>query len=229
MLKKKNLKIVFLVCFVACLLPFCCFGQGEAEEFNEQDGIGIISENLWVFPINQLGNSLYYNKDRVITRADLTIIDALEAYEGFVYLGMDINESPQLGYAGENGATFTAEPGEFYYLVTKDKTKKRYFWVTDENKLESLLKYNTVAGLAFNEEDKAAFYHIAKGETIVAEDGTDKYQFTFRIHIADRTNYTVYGVASVTSFYYYLKLEWINSDELKYTLRSGETEILTVP
>ena len=77
--------------------------------------------------------------------------------------------------------------------------------------------------MAYNQVDKAAFYHISKGETIELEDGTLKYQYTFKIHIADRAINKIYSLPNtITDFYYRLKLDWIDPNTLRYTLLSGE-------
>ncbi len=194
------------------------------------DGILKLNNQFSIFPDNKLGNSVYLNKKRLVSRDDLTMVDIVQAPDGYIYHGLDENGSSVLGFSGNEDAKFIQLPGGFYYLVTDKNSKKKIYWISGNRKIEDLLpRRNTGSGLVFNGSDKAVFYHIAKGETIETEEGKERYQYTFKIHIANTETRSVRHLPlSVTDFSLRLRLEWTDENTIKYTLSNGQAETVSI-
>lgn len=200
------------------------------ESITPADGILRLNNQFSIFPDNKLGNSVYLNKKRLVSRDDLTMVDIVQAPEGYIYHGLDENGSSILGFAGNENAKFIQLPGGFYHLVTDENNKKKIYWINGKRKIEDLLpRRNSGSGLVFNGSDKAVFYHIAKGESVETEEGKERYQYTFRIHIANTETRSVRHLpVSIKDFSLRLRLEWADENTIKYTLSNGQVETVSI-
>lgn len=224
----------YLILFFAILflnIPLSAAETNPAEESTSPaDGIIRLQEHFKIFPDNKPGNSIYYDNKKLLSRDDLIMIDIVEAPEGFIYHGLDESGSSILGYTGNPEVKFIPLQGGFYQLITGRNAKKKLYWINGDQKIEDLLpKRNTGTGLIFNGVDKAVFYHIAKGETIELEDGKERYQYTFRIHIANtQTRKVRHLPITVKDFYLKLRLEWMDENTIRYTLGNGQIETVAI-
>lgn len=226
----KKLLVLILAAFLVHLPLTAAEAQESTAQASPAGGILKLSEDFSVFPENKLGNSIYYNGKKLISRDDLTMIGITKAPEGFIYHGLDETGNSVLGYTGNPDAKFIPLQGGFYQLITSTDTKRKLYWINGDGEIEDLLpRRNTGTGLVFNGVDKAAFYHISKGETIETESGRERYQYTFRIHVADRSTYRVRHLPiSVKDFTFRLRLEWMDENTIKYTLSNGQVETVAI-
>jgi len=204
--------------------------QTSAKGTRSVDGILSIDDHFQIFPENQPGNTIYLNKKRLVSRDDLTLVDIVEGPDGYIYHGLDETGHSVLGYTGNRDAKFIQLKGGFYQLITDSNNKKKIYWINGNRKIEDLLpKRNTGTGLVFNDVDKAAFYHIAKGETIETDEGKERYQYTFRLHVVDtKTRQLRHLPIIVKDFSLKLRLEWMDENTLKYTLSNGQIETVAI-
>ncbi|MCP4754240.1 MAG: hypothetical protein GY866_25415 [Proteobacteria bacterium] len=221
---------ISLAAFFLMIQPFfTALAETEEKKDNVPSGVAKIDENFQIFPVNKIGNTIYLNNKKVVSRPDLILLDILEAPEGYVYGGIDHSEKSVIGYTGAPGAEIIPLDGEFYQLITEKGIKKIYR-LDKQSKIRNMLaKSNTASGLVFNQIDKAAFFHIAKGETIETEDGKKRYLYTFKLHIVDVETATVKHLPEkISDFTHRLKLEWENDDTLRYTLSDEQTATITI-
>ncbi len=189
-----------------------------------------LNDRFQIFPDNKKGNAIYLDKKRLFSRNDLTLTNIAIAPEGYVYSGLDENGNSMLGYTGNQDAKFIQLQGGLYQLTLGRNGKKKIFWINGRHQIEDLLpRRNTATGVVYNKINRAAFYHIAKGETIETEDGKERYQYTFNLHIANTQTYEVKHLPIIIKdFSLKLRLEWVDEDTLKYTLSNGQTETADV-
>ena len=203
----------------------------QTTEKSENTPIGIkeIKPGFQVFPYGKMGNTLYADKKKIVSRADLILHDIMEAPLGYVYYGTNETQEDVLGYVGSDTAEFNRLEGGFYHLNMADGKKKLYR-VTQDKRIQNLLpRSNTATGLVYNDVDKAAFYHITKGETVEVADGSERYQYTFRIHIVkDKDERVIDLPDTVSDFRYRLRLNWVNPSTLEYTLSNGQKETIVI-
>ncbi|NQU65975.1 MAG: hypothetical protein HQ517_17075 [SAR324 cluster bacterium] len=220
-----------LLLFVLSLITYSqAVSQSETTSESPANSILKLNEVFQIFPNKKLGNTIYLNKKKLISREDLTLIDILEAPEGYVYLGQDETENSVLGYTGSQDAKFIGLKGGFYQLSIGKNGKKKIYWTNEKNRIIDLLpRRNTATGLVFNDVDMAVFYHIAKGETIETEEGKERYQYTFNLHSISMQTFEVKHLPlAIKDFSLKLHLEWINGDTIKYTLSNGKVETVTI-
>ena len=222
--------ILLLIVFFLNSSLYATEREPENENVPSANGIVRLNEHFTIFPDNKLGNSIYVDKKKLISRDDLTLVDIIEAPEGFIYHGLDESGNSLLGYKGHPDVKFISMQGGFYQLLTDKNTKKKIYWINGDRKIEDLLpKRNTGTGLVFNGLDKAVFYHIAKGETVETEEGRERYQYTFRLHVADTKSYRIRHLPiSVKDYYMKLRLEWMDESTIKYTLGNGQVETVAI-
>jgi len=226
--------IRYLILFVAmALLGFplpAAETQDAAQKIAAKDGIVRLNDHFMIFPENKPGNSVYIDKKKLLSRDDLTLVDIVEAPDGYIYRGLDGSGRSVLGFKGDPDAQFLQLQGGFYQLITGKNTKKKLYWVNGAGQIEDMLPgRNTGAGLVFNGVDKAAFYHIAKGETVVTEAGRERYQYTFKIHIADTNDHSIRQLpVTIKDFRLKLLLEWMDENTIKYTLDNGQEETVAI-
>ncbi len=204
--------------------------QSETQDTPSADGVIRINEHFMIFPDSKLGNSVYFDKRKLVSRDDLTMVDIVEAPEGFIYHGLDENGNSILGFTGNPQVNFIRLQGGFYQLITGKNGKKKIYWINSELKIEDLLpRRNTGTGLVFNGVDKAVFYHITKGEIVQTEEGKERYQYTFRLHVADTQSRRVRHLpVSVKDYFIRLRLEWMDESTIKYTLGNGQVETVAI-
>ncbi len=225
MIKKTGLLVVSLI----ILLSVSSLAQTDEKSQNSVGGIKEIGSGFQVFPDGKPGNTLYQNGKKIVSHQDLTLHFATEAPDGFVYFGTDEADEPVLGFAGNDDATFNALDGGYYELIANDGKRKLYRLSGDSSIQNLLPKSNTASGLVYNQIDKAAFYHITKGETIEAEDGKLKYQYTFRIHVVkDGDSKVVHLPETVSDFKPKLRLNWIDQNTLQFTLSNNQKETIII-
>ena len=223
-------RIKFIVPTVISLLfAFALLAQTAEKSENNNNGIKEIKPGFQVFPDGKMGNTLYANKKKLVTREDLILRDVVEAPEGYVYYGVNELDEGVLGYAGSETTEFTTLEGGFYALVTAEG-KRRLYRLNSKNEIQDLLpRSNTASGLVYNNVNKAAFFHITKGETIEADDGRQRYQYTFKIHIVKEGIDTVTHLPeTVSDFRSRLRMKWINRNTLQYTLSNDQKETIVI-
>lgn len=225
MMKKTGL---LTVCFVFCFLYLCALAQTIEKSENINDGIKELGSGFQVFPVNKPGNTLYKDKKKIISRENLILKDIVESPDGYVYYGVSEQGEDQLGYVGAPGSRFEKIDGEFYSLVAENGKKKLY-WINGDEQIQNLLPTsNTATGLVYNKEEKAAFYHITKGETIETEEGV-RFQYTFRIHVLKMDTGRVVDLPeTVSDFRSRLVLNWADRNTLEYTLSTGRKESIVI-
>jgi hypothetical protein len=211
------------------LFAFALLAQTAEKSENDLNGIKEIKPGFQVFPDGKLGNTLYADKKKLISREDLVLKDVLAAPEGYVYFGVNEVEEGVLGYVGPEKAEFKELEGKYYSLLTSDG-KRLLYQVTSKNEIQNLLpRSNTASGLVHNKENKAAFFHITKGETIETEEGKERYQYTFKIHIVrDRNERVTHLSETVSDFRSRLRMRWLNKNTLQYILSNGQKETIVI-
>ncbi|MBT7892083.1 MAG: hypothetical protein HN580_23910 [Deltaproteobacteria bacterium] len=217
-------------CVLSTFLLSTVVTQAVTASESQANGIVKLNDRFQIFPDSKLGNTIYLNNKKLVSRGDLTLIDIVAAPEGYVYHGLDENGNSVLGYTGDQDAKFIQLPGGLYQLILSSIRKKKIYWINGKRQIEDLLpRRNTGTGLVYNNVDKAAFYHIAKGETIETEDGKERYQYTFRLHVVNTQTYKVMHLPiSIKDFSLKLRLEWMDEDTIKYTLSNGQIETTAV-
>lgn len=200
------------------------WAQTEEKKESELQGVLKISEEFQIFPAGKFGNTIYRNNKRLVSKKDLILQDIVEAPEGNVYYGKDEAGQAVFEYIGNKQTKFIHLEGGFYQLISSQGINK-IFRLAPNHKIQDLLpRYKTASGLVFNQVDKAAFSHIAKGEEIETDEGKLLYQYTFKIHIAKiNTAKIIHLPEAINDFDPRLKLKWLDNDTLQYTLSSGET------
>jgi hypothetical protein len=226
MIKKFGILVLLVVSlmFVVTLLA-----QTAEKSENNSNGIKEIRPGFQVFPEGKLGNTLYYQKKKLVSREDLVLQDVEEAPDGYVYYGTNQTDEGVLGYVGSETVVFTKLNGGYYQLVTQT-AKKRLYRVSRAKEIQNLLpRSNTASGLVYNNINKAAFFHITKGENVETEDGKERYQCTFKLHIVkDGDNRIITLPDAIIDFQSTLKLNWIDQNTLQYTLSNGQKETIVV-
>ncbi|MBU2512087.1 hypothetical protein KJ966_12170 [bacterium] len=228
---QKQFKIVVLLSFVlSFLLITPLLAQTiEKSKNNTVGGIKELKNGFQVFPEGKLGNTLYKDKNKLISRDDLVLHDIVEAPEGHIYYGTNELNEPVLGFVGNTKVQFVPLEGGFYQLQTESGLK-RIFRLNPQNEIQNVLpNSNTASGLVYNGENKAAFFHITKGETIETEDEGPKFQYTFRIHVVkDGDDKIIHLPETVSDFKSKLKLIWIDRNTLQYTLSNNQKETIVI-
>lgn len=227
MMKIVNLFVLFV--FSTFLLNYVVIPSVIAIE-SQNSSIVKLNDRFQIFPDNKLGNTIYLNKKKLVTRDDLALIDIVEAPKGYIYHGLDESGNSVLGYTGDPDAKFIQQPAGLYHLILANNGKKKIYWINDKHRIEDLLpRRNTATGLTYNNVDKTVFYHIAKGETIETEEGRERYQYTFRLHVVNTQTYKVMHLpVTIKDFSLKLRLEWMDEDTIKYTLSNGKVETTAV-
>ncbi len=223
-------RIKFIVpTMISLLFAFALLAQTSEKSENDNDGIKEIKPGFQVFPDGKMGNTLYADKKKLVTREDLILRDVVEAPEGYVYYGVNELDEGVLGYTGSETTEFSEIEGGFFTLVTAEG-KRRLYRINPNNKIQDLLpRSNTASGLVYNNADKAAFFHITKGETIETDDGRQRYQYTFKIHIVkDGVDKVTHLPETVSDFRSRLRMKWINRDTLQYTLSNDQKETIVI-
>ncbi len=225
----KNVNLLLLLVFSTFLFSNVVAPSVTARE-SQTNGIVKLNDRFQVFPDNKLGNTIYLNNKKLVTRDDLSLIDIVEAPEGYIYHGLDENGNSVLGYIGDPDTKFILLPAGLYHLILADNSKKKIYWINGKRQIEDLLpRSKTGTGLKFNNVDKAVFYHIAKGETIETEDGRERYQYTFRLHVVNtQTHKVMHLPMTIKDFSPKLRLEWTDEDTIKYTLSNGKIETTAI-
>ena len=219
--------IIVMSCF---LFTVSLYGQSEHQgQENIKDGVLTIKDRYQIFPVNRLGNTIYVDNKKLASQAGLAMIDLIEASGGFVYHAKDETEQSQLGFTGGEDAKFKALDGGFYLLSTKEFGNKIYR-LNSDNLIQNLLpRYKTAGGLVYNNADKAAFFHISKGENIETEDGRLRYLYTFKIHVAKIEEPTVINLPlSISDYTPNLRMTWIDEETLQYSLSDGSIDRITI-
>jgi len=203
--------------------------QSETQKENIRDGILSIGENYRIFPVNKLGNTIYVDNRKLVSEVDLVMVDIIEAPGGYIYHAKDEVEQSVLGFSGEEDARFKALDGGYYQLVTEEGGSKIYR-LNSNHMIQNLLpRYKTAGGLVYNNSDKAAFYHIAKGENIETDEGKIRYLYTFRIHIAKIEEPAVIHLPlSISDYSSRLRMTWIDEETLQYSLSDGSIDRIKI-
>ncbi len=217
---------------VILLVVFSCSALAETEEKgeNKTDGIRHIRNEFFVFPENKIGNTLYRNKERIVSKDNLILIDIIEAPGGYIFYGTNESVQPELGFIGDPTVKFETLEGGFYQLTTAKRKIRKIYRLTNNREIQSLLpKSNTASGLIYNKVDKAAFFHIAKGETVETEEGKLRYLYTFKIHIVKNGIKKIIHLPELIGDYNSkLILEWKNKDTIQYKLSNNRLETVVI-
>jgi hypothetical protein len=198
---------------------------------NVEGGIVIVDDTFTIFPKNRPGNSIYLKNKRLISVENLTLENIIALPEGYIYQGTDMQENQRLGFVGDPDTQFISLENGFYQLIVRNGAKRKLYWISQEKEIIDLLpRYNTATGLAFNQVDKAVFFHISKGETVETDDGRQRYQYTFRLHLFDTETGDVEQLPKViTDFRFPLRLSWLDENTIQYALSNGMRETISVP
>jgi hypothetical protein len=153
----------------------------------------------------------------------------VEAPEGYIYFGVNELDEGVLGYVGPDTTEFTEIEGKYYALVTSEG-KRRLYRISSKNEIQDLLpRSNTASGLVYNKVNKAAFFHITRGETVETEDGRQRYLYTFKIHIVkDGIDKITHLPETVSDFRSRLRMKWINGNTLQYSLSNNQKETIVI-
>lgn len=215
-------RILSLIVIVS-LITFSSY----AEKRSSIDGVQRIDNRFQIFPENKVSNTAYKNSKKVVSIPHLTLTGIIDASDGYIFMGKNESDQKVLGFEGNPEVEFIPLNGGFYQLIIRNKISRLY-WINHNSKIENLLpKSKTAAGLVFNNMDKSAFYHISKGEEITTEEGRVRYQYTFRIHIANTKTFKIIHLAkTVNDFRPRLRLQWVDENTLQYKLSNGDVEII---
>ena len=218
---------LLLTLFIVSATPV--LAQSTEKSDNITGGVQEIAPEYQVFPKGRLGNTIYKNRKKLISRVDLNLKGILEAPEGHVYYGINESDEAVLGFIGGESIQFTELEGKFYELINQSG-QHRLYRVSPDKKIQDLLpRSNTASGLVFNDENKAAFFHITKGELVEMEDGKQRYQYTFRIHIVKNDEVKVVHLPdAVADFRAKLKMSWVDKDTLQYILSNDQMETIVI-
>ena len=219
----KNLIIFFFLCITATGLIAKENPETDTPELKAP--IQDLGEDYAIFPENKAGNSLYLKGKKIFTRQDLTLRAILVTKEGLVHMGLGEESQPVMGWYGKTEGKVTDLKDGFFQLSVANK--KKLLRVGPKGGIQDLLpKSNTPGGIAYNGQDKAAFSHIAAGETI-EEEGKTKYLYTFRIHIVSKDKVKVRTLPKrYTSFNYSLEYHWVKPNVLEIKHGDGEVDQL---
>ena len=215
--------------FLLFAFSVCAQTESQVQEENIRDGVLTIKNRYQIFPVNRLGNTIYVNNKKLESKSGLVMVDVVKAPGGFIYHAKDEAEQSILGFTGDENAKFKSLDGGFYLLSTKESGNKIYR-LNSVNIIQNLLpRYKTAGGLVYNNSDKAAFFHIAKGENIETEDGKLRYLYTFRIHIAKIDEPEVINLTlSISDYSPNLRMTWIDEETLQYSLSDGSIDRITI-
>ena len=213
--------------FFYLFCSFVIYAEEPKAEQPHKNGVQELRGDFQIFPYNKLGNTVYRDSKKLISKENLSIQDVFEVGEGIVYMGLDEEGESLLAFTGDPDVEFISIDGGFYHLKDKKNGLSKLFKVDLNGQIKDLLpKSKTASGLAYNGKNKAAFFHIAKGELIEFEDGRSRYQYSFRIHIV-RTGSSVVRTLpeTVDDFSIKLKLQWENTNTLHVVLGNGEKKV----
>jgi len=210
---------------IISLILFLFYGNIFAQEADQpelNEGLVTIRNDYQIFPIGKKGNSIYLNKKRLLTRPNLILKDIIQVFEGHVVYGISEAGEHELEYIGNSKVRFIKMATGYYQIIGK-KRKKKIIRVNPVDQIQILLpRSNTASGLVFNGENKAAFFHIYRGDTIESDDGKLNYQYTFKIHIIRSTDDDITTLdETVSDFSPRLKLKWLKPNLLQYQLSNG--------
>ena len=210
--------IISLILFLFC-------GNIFAQDVDQpvlNEGIVTIRNDYQLFPLGKKGNSIYFNKKRLLTRPNLILKDIIQVFEGHVAYGITEAGEQKLEYIGNSDANFFKIATGYYQFIDENRQKK-LIRINPADQIQILLpRSNTASGLVFNGENKAAFFHIYKGDTIESDDGKLNYQYTFKIHIIRSTDDDITTLdETVSDFNPRLKLKWLKANLLQYQLSNG--------
>ena len=193
----------------------------EAEKSDSKIPIVSIGGNYQIFPEKSLGNGVYRKGDFLISDPELAIFDIYNCPGGYIYAGKDSAGKTVLRYNGEKNAKFSRLHSRYYQLILKSGISKLYR--VYRGKIQDLLpKSITANGMAVNRNGRGAFFHISKGETIIDDNGVNRYQYTFKIHIVEPGSNRVINVQTpISDFIPELRISWASSSVLEYTLSNG--------
>lgn len=227
--KKPSFFFQYLITLVFLFSLFTPGTYAEEKEKSSLDKSGILElrGEYKIFPYNKPGNTVYYKEKKLISKENISIQDIIEVAEGIVYLGIDEAGEMVLSFAGDPEVEFELLEGGFYRLKDRKNGLSKLFRVDLNGQIKDLLpKSKTASGLAYNGKNKAAFFHIAKGELIEFEDGRSRYQYTFRIHIVRAGSSIIRTLQEpVKDFSIKLSLRWKNPNTLHVVLGNGEKKV----
>ncbi len=217
----RNKIITAIIPFILLLFSGNALAQ-DAVKPDVNNGIVTIRNNFQIFPVGKLGNSIYLNKKRLLTRPNLILKDIIEIFDGHAVYGMDEVGEQELEYLGNTNITFE-KIAKGYFQITNEKKRKKIVRVNPADQIQVLLpNSNTATGLVHNGKNKAAFFHIFKGDTVQSDDGKSNYQYTFKIHIIRSTDDDSTTLnETVSDFSPRLKLKWLKTNLLQYELSNG--------
>lgn len=218
--------------FLLLMLVGSAISETNTNEENTgtlENGVLTIRDEFQIFPVGKKGNTIYFNNTKIVSKPDLVLHDAISLFDGYVYYGTNEENESILGFEGNPEISFAAIDGGYYGMITPEGQKK-ILRISPQKTVQVLLpSFNTTSGLVFNGFKKAAFYHIYKGETVETEDGSLKYQYTFKIHIVRSNEDEIDTLHKmVTDFSPSLKLKWMNKDRLQYRLSDGRKYTIVV-
>ncbi len=222
-----NISKLFFTVFLLTTFVCSALAQTEEKRENSTDGIKHIRKKFFVFPENKIGNTLYRkNKEKIVSKSNLTLLDIIEAPGGYVFYGTNESVQPELGFTGESSVEFISLDNGFYQLTAQNGTVKKLYRITNNREIQCLLpKSKTASGLVYNGVDKAAFYHITKGETIETEEGKQRYLYTFKIHIVKNGVVRVdHSPDTINDFKAPLVLKWKDKNTIQYKLSNNQVE-----
>jgi len=214
---------IFSLITIISLIAFSSYA--ETEKKTSIDGVQRISNKIQIFPENKASNTAYKNKKKVVSVPSLTLIGISEASDGYIYMGKNESDQKVLGFSGNPEVEFIPLNGGFYQLIIRKKLTEIY-WINQNGEIENLLpRSKTANGLVFNNVDKSAFYNISKGETVETEEGRERFQYTFKIHIANTKTFEIKHLKkTVSDFRSRLRLQWVDENTLQYKLSNGNVE-----
>lgn len=219
----RRLLLINIIFYLA--LGFPLFAQEVDNSFKFKDGIIRLDEQFIIFPAGKMGNSLYRDREHLVSDPDLELFDIKKSLDGYVYVGRTTADTYKLGYIGNSeesdGRLRTYSGG--YYQLRVDSYRKLYR-INNQQKIQDLLpRSRTANGLVVSPAGTGAFYHISKGESVEDEDGKVRHRVTFKIHIIKPETLERIDLAGgVEDYSYRLKLQWVDENTLQYKLSDGQ-------
>lgn len=182
-----------------------------------------INDQYQIFPDLDLGNSLYKDQTLLFRNEKLALFDVHEVPDGFLYAGKDASGDLVIGYQGGPDTKFLSFKKGYYQLILERGISKLYR--VSNGKIQDLLpRYITANGMVVSEDGRGAFFHISKGEIIEDEEGLERYQYTFKIHIVEPESEQVINIPlPITDYRSRLKMHWSSEHKLEYSLSDGMT------
>ena len=160
---KKNRIILSLVLFLI-IAPLCLSAR---EFFADESHVGELKLNdgLSIFPHNRVSNSIYLNRQLILSIEGQTIFDAAKIPSGFVYASINNEEEITLNYYLEPKTEYeiARRDLEGLLLQVKEKSAPILYYIKNNERITSInIPYRSAGGFSVHPSGSVAFFYINK-------------------------------------------------------------------